>query len=512
MKHLTFAIILLFIIVSGCQNLTTALPPTGTFTPQKPDRSSPIPPTPVGTIPDTPTPDPTTQVIPAPTFTPTTEVPGPFELRPQYTISATLDYGWRYLTVIQDIRIPNPSKETLDELNLVVQSNWRPDTFRLTAISWQDGAPIDNFSLDGILLRVPLRDPFEPGETLHISLAYEINIPPIMTSEDFGPNPFGYTTRQTNLTDWYPFVPPYTDGEGWLVHKPWYYGEHLVYPAADFEVIIQLENAPANTVIAASARDVSDGNLHHYLLEGARNFVWSVSPEYRVFQVVVGDTTVLGYAFPYDVGSGAVAFKTTAEALALYNQIFGLYPFETMTVVQADFDHGMEYSGLFFLSRAFYSIYDGTPSTFLVSIAAHETAHQWWYGLVGNDQAMEPWLDEALCTYSEKLFYEKLYPASLDWWEKYRIEYYEPVGWVDSTIYNTQGYRPYRDAVYLNGANFLDELRTLVGEEAFFSFLQDYLACNTSRLANADDFFAILREHSDADWNTLLSSYFQTRK
>jgi aminopeptidase N len=281
---------------------------------------------------------------------------------------------------------------------------------------------------------------------------------------------------------------------------------------ADFDVTIQLINAPVNTVIAASARDVRNGNLHHYTLEGARNFVWSVSPEYRVFQVAVGNTTVFGYAFPYDVGPGAVAFKTTAEALALYNQIFGLYPFETMTVVQADFDHGMEYSGLFFLSKAFYSIYDGTPSTFLVSIAAHETAHQWWYGLVGNDQALEPWLDEALCTYSEKLFYEKLYPASLDWWEKYRIAYYEPAGWVDSTIYNTAGYRPYRDAVYLNGANFLDELRALVGEEAFFSFLQDYLASNTGRLATADDFFASLREHSDADWSTLVDSYFQTRK
>jgi hypothetical protein len=33
--------------------------------------------------------------------------------------------------------------------------------------------------------------------------------------------------------------------------------------------------------------------------------------------------------------------------------------------------------------------------------AAHETAHQWFYSLVGNDQARDPWLDEGLATWAE---------------------------------------------------------------------------------------------------------------
>ncbi len=511
MKYQTFAIILFLIICSGCQIWTTDPPLTPAVQALITEPAIPTQPPTEEPVPDTPMPDPPTQSIPTPTLTPTAELSDLIEPRTQYTISATLDYAWRYLTVIQDVRIPSPSTESLTELSLVVQPNWRSDTFKLTDFSWQDGTPITGYSLDGIHLQVPLLDPFDPSESLQISLAYEINIPPLLTSEDFGPNPFGYTTRQTNLTDWYPFVPPYIEGDGWLVHNPWYYGEHLVYPAADFNVTIQLMNAPANTVIAASALDLGSGNLHHYKLEGARNFVWSVSPEYRLFQVEANGTTVLGYAFPYDIGPGAAAFKTTVEALTLYNQLFGSYPFDSITVIQADFDHGMEYSGLYFLSKAFYSIYDGTPSTYLVAIAAHETAHQWWYGLVGNDQALEPWLDEALCTYSEKLFYENLYPESLGWWDYGRVELYEPSGWVDSTIYNTAGYRLYRDAVYLNGAQFLDELRGLVGEEVFLNFLQDYIARNTGHIATADDFFAILHEHSDADWSRLLSEYFQTR-
>jgi hypothetical protein len=99
----------------------------------------------------------------------------------------------------------------------------------------------------------------------------------------------------------------------------------------------------------------------------------------------------------------------------------------------------------------------------------------------------------------------------LGWWEYARVNYYEPAGWVDSTLYNTPGYRPYRDAVYLNGALFLDELRARVGDDVFFEFLREYITRNTDQLASAEDFFAILEEHTDAEWDDLLVKYFETR-
>jgi aminopeptidase N len=219
--------------------------------------------------------------------------------------------------------------------------------------------------------------------------------------------------------------------------------------------------------------------------------------------------TLLGYGFPYDVEIGEAAFEATVESFKLYNQLFGPYPHESLTMIQADFLHGMEYDGLYFLSKAFYNTYDGTPATYLVTIAVHETAHQWWFGLVANDQAMQPWLDEALCTYTELLYYENRHPEALKWWWDYRVEYYEPQGWVDLNIYDGGGYRPYRDAVYLNGMKFLLELRELVGEDVFAAFLKDYVTRSTNQIATADDFFTILREHTDADWSLLKAKYFR---
>jgi hypothetical protein len=444
---------------------------------------------------------------PVPSLTPS-DLADSTEIHPQYTITATLDYGWRYLSARQVIHIPNTSPDIISELSLIVQPAWRPGAFTLNAMRWEDGTEVTSYTLEGTLLRVLLLAPLNPGEYIQLSLDYEINIPPILTSEDFGPNPFGYTSRQINMTDWYPFVPPYVDGTGWLVNNIWYYGEHLVYPMADYDVTVELTNAPEETTIAASSLDTGDQGVYRYQAENTRSFVFSASHDYRVFREQVGEVTVLGYVFPYDVVPGEAAFKTTVRAMKLYNELFGPYPYEGLTMIQADFDHGMEYSGLYFLSKAFFSTYDGTPSTYLVTIAAHETAHQWWYGLVGNDPALEPWLDEALCTYSEKIFYENLFPQSLNWWSYARVKFYDPVGWVDSTIYNTTSYRAYRDAVYLRGALFLDALRARVGDEAFFAFLQDYLNQNTNRIASREDFFSILKEHTVASWEDLMQEYF----
>ena len=206
----------------------------------------------------------------------------------------------------------------------------------------------------------------------------------------------------------------------------------------------------------------------------------------------------------------------TAAALELYGRLFIPYPHTSLSVVEADFLDGMEYDGLYFLSRGFYNLYDGTPQGYLTFIAAHETAHQWWYGLVGNDQALEPWLDEAMCTYMEHVFYENVYTdyptatgeSIVDWWWYYRVNFYDPSGWVDGAIYDFNLFRPYRDAVYLNGAKFFQELRTLVGDEVFFAFLKDYADREAEHIATGNDFFVILKDHTSKDLDGLLGQIF----
>jgi hypothetical protein len=470
-----------------------------------------------GTATANPTPEAVTTGLPD--STPATEEPlatgtaavGP--ARPElpftrYTISALLDYEGHHLLVEQSIAYINHASVDLPELLLLVEPNRYPGGFTLSKIAWQDGQPVAGYSLSGVALRIPLPAPLPPGESLDLSLSYELVLPNQS-------QPYGYTERQTNLGDWYPYLPPYVEGEGWLVREDAFYGEHLAYEMADFEVEVRLASPTTSSgeqlVVAASARPQVEGDVYRYRLDEARNFAWTVSHLYQVREAKAGDVTVTAYAFPFHPAAEEPPLQATVAALNVYSELFSPYPHESLAVVEADFLDGMEYDGLFFLSHAFYDFYTGDEKSNLIIIAAHETAHQWWYGRVGNDQANEPWLDEALSTYSELLFYENVYPELEVWWWENRVTFHEPQGWVDETIYQATGFYPYRNAVYLRGAQFLGDLRQVMGDEAFFAFLRGYLARFTYRQATTDDFFALLVEHTDADFSAIVSRYFANR-
>jgi aminopeptidase N len=179
-----------------------------------------------------------------------------------------------------------------------------------------------------------------------------------------------------------------------------------------------------------------------------------------------------------------------------------------LVVVEAAFSDGMEYDVLYYLGSEYFASYAGHPQGYLTAIAAHETAHQWWYGLVGNDQAVEPWLDEALAIYSALLFCEGAYPELVPWWWGFRVTRFNPSGWVNSTVYEHSGFRPYINAVYLRGAMFIQDLRNQMGDELFYAFLREYARRGTHHEVTGDDFFSHLAEHLTADWGTLMHTYF----
>ncbi len=430
--------------------------------------------------------------------------------KPLYTLTVTLDYAAHRVDVEERIDYPNTGGDTLSDFLLLMDANRYSGVFFLKKLSKCGGEDIGIYSLNGVRLQFPLLEPLAPGEKLSLCLAYRLNLPPVSTNRNYSPNPFGYTYRQTNLVNWYPFIPPYRAGTGWVAHNPWYYGEYLVYPEADFDVTLHLKRAPEKTLVAASTLATSGEKPYRYHLEGGRNFVFSISHVYQRLEADVEGVKLYGFVFPADAKAGKAAFKATIGAFRLYSKIYGTYPHPGVAMVEADFDHGMEYQGLYFLSRAFFNLYDGSPKGYLTSIAAHETAHQWWFAEVANDQALEPWLDEALCTFSERLFYENVEPDGLNWWEKIRIAYYQPEGRVDTSIYDAGGYRPYVNAVYLNGAVFLQHLRELIGDDAFFAFLKDYYRENQGKIVSGDTFFALLKAHTSKNLDSLIADYFSS--
>ena len=479
--------LLLILLLTACGSAPTEAPaPTSTALPT----ATALPPT------ETPLP-PTETPLPTPTAIPLE--------RAQYTIYATLDYNAKTVEVEQSILYPNKSGETLNDLLLAVEPNYWASGIILHELT-VDGAAV-NYSLEGQRLTIPLAAPLAPQQNTEIKIRYTLNLP---FAEQGDPTTtrariYGYTARQVNLTNWYPFVVPRQNG-AWTLPEPWYFGEHLVYPAADYEVYV---NAPG-VVVAASANAEPQAEWTRYHLEAGRAFVLSASPDYKVVSQQVGDVTVYSYYYPLFDQPGQEVLNVTVKAIQLYSQLYGAYPHKSLTAVQGDFNDGMEYSAFYFQSNGFYNTYDGTEKNYLTFVSAHETAHQWFFESVANNQADEPWLDEMMATYSERLYYERYHSEALNWWWQARMYDYTPGAWLDMSVNENPSERAYWSSTYFNGAHFLEELRTRIGEEAFFAFIKDYRTRYARQIASGDDFFSVLHEHTDVDFSDIVSKYFRT--
>jgi len=514
MNILRALIVVFFFLLSSCGIAPTAptLPPVSLITADPNQPATPTPFQPAGVVLPPPafstdaviasfTPEPPTNTPPPTLAYTATQLPPPTiqssSARTQYSLYALFDYYGHQVAVDETIIYTNQTGVTLNELVLAVEPNHRGG-FTLENILFNGNAL--NYDLTQHTLTVYLSQPLQPNTQIALAMRYRISLPPKVKE-----HPYGYDVDQVNLTDWYPYIVPYING--WVLHDESYLGEHLVYDAADFDV--NIKTTDSGIVLATSGVAEPNGEWTRYRLYGARTFAVSASDQFKVVEATAGSATMRSFYYPGYEDQGLAILNAMVRSVGLFESQFGTYPYGSLSVVEADLNDGQEYDGLVFLATKFYNEYNGSARSNLVTIGVHEIAHQWWFGLVGNDQALEPWLDESLALYSETVFYKYIYPNSLDWWWQFRVNYFGPSGYVDTNIYEPASFRAYVNAVYLNGANFLEALNYRMGDDAFYAFLRDYTSRYGHGHATAYDFFAVARQNTTADISDLISLYFR---
>jgi len=200
--------------------------------------------------------------------------------------------------------------------------------------------------------------------------------------------------------------------------------------------------------------------------------------------------------------------------LKIFDELFGKYPYKHFSVAASDFFiGGMEYPKLVFIDEG---IYKGNDDI-LEYIIVHETAHQWWYGLVGNNEIEEAWLDEALTEYSTILYYENKYGKEKrdKVYKKMILEGYDIYRHFNSkgneTILKDLGEfknpREYQALVYCKGAMFLECLRGELGDEIFFDVLKVYFDKYKYKNATTEDFIQVCEMVSDRDLKNLFNKW-----
>nr|WP_269091124.1 M1 family aminopeptidase [Actinopolymorpha cephalotaxi] len=173
----------------------------------------------------------------------------------------------------------------------------------------------------------------------------------------------------------------------------------------------------------------------------------------------------------------------------------GPFPYRDLWVTVADsVGTGIEFPG---------SIQFGNVSpTRYPQLVPHEVAHMWFYGLVGNDQARDPWLDEALAEYAETLV-DGTGARSVRFQAPSRVR--DRVGRSMAWYAALRNPDLYAAGVYRQGGAMLHRARQAAGPATFDRLLRGYLNANAHRIATPRDFarafasrpkvIAILREY-----------------
>lgn len=488
--------LILFLIAAG---LLSACGP-GASTAQSPTITPTLDPSPTATAVSTATPSPTPTPTPMPLNGQQT----------QYFIDLTINYYNRFIDGTSRAVYTNKTDQPIKQMVFIVY----PAIFQsiyIKSISFGDGSQVTDYDWESHRIRIPLNASLMPGDSIEVKFSFELYMP---DRNGMG-GIFSQTGKELNLSYFFPMIPPFDSDQGWITHDPQlvnsvFIGEYLVFEPSDYDLTIQFTDRRENFNIAAPAIPTEQDGVLHYEVKLARTLTISISDQFTLSEREVDGTKIIAYTLNEHGYLGDTVADVAVQAYTLFTDIFGQYDRDVLSIVEFNANIGMEFDGLVFLSPPFYNLYPGTPRSNLHIYIAHEIAHQWFYSLVGNDPAMEPWLDEAFATYAQKLFYDKYYPEDSEWmWENY-VTSFDPQGDIDSTIYFGGDEHEYRKTVYLHGALFLQDLRETIGDEAFFSFIKDYVQLYRYNLATTTGFWTLLRQHTDVDLTALHDVYFST--
>ena len=243
------------------------------------------------------------------------------------------------------------------------------------------------------ILCVNLNASLMPKERTNIYIEYSFTLPNCQ-------HRFGYGNNTINLANFYPVACVYENGnfntQGYNPNGDPFYSDMANYcvniTSAEQYVVASTGEKTNIKTEDGKTTTTFNGNM-------VRDFALVMSDKFEIVSDKTNNTTVEYYYF--NDQNPNKSLQASVDAIKTFSKLFGDYSYSTLAVVETDFVYGgMEYPNLIMISTDIKNDDD------YLNVIIHETAHQWWYGMVGNDEYKYPWLDEALTEYSTILFYD----------------------------------------------------------------------------------------------------------
>ncbi|CAM5648539.1 M1 family metallopeptidase [Streptomyces viridifaciens] len=424
---------------------------------------------------------------PAATAGDPTRTPG----APAYTVDLSSDATGAHWHGHERITFSNVSPDPLQEVYLRLWDNFRGGcanpSVRVTGLGTTQVTqatllPQDTrgrYEVGCTALRVPLPHPLTQGSSGTVEFDLTIDVPD-------GIDRFGRDGSFSFIGNALPVL-AVRDEAGWHLDPYSELGESFYGLSSDFAVTL---DHPTDLLVPATGTAVDTPGepgrtLTRIGARKVREFAWAAGPFSRIAGRSADGVRIAVYSVaditPKDAQDMLDLSLRTIDA---HSASYGAYPYGDLALVLDNrFDFaGMEYPGF---------VLDWIRPSAVI----HELAHQWWYGIVGDDQYRAPWLDESFTEYAMAV-------AMGDTGEGCTTR--TPWRSADERLTNPMSYwdtHPdrYVPVIYDHGSCALHELRRLIGADTMAGLLRDYARAHWYGVSTTADFKAAAQAATPVD-------------
>lgn len=304
--------------------------------------------------------------------------------------------------------------------------------------------PDDDNADDRTVIRVPLSKPVKPGEKITLDIKFTAQLPRVFART-------GYWASFALVGQWFPKIGVWEQvGErrraqaGWNCHQ-FHASSEFYADYGDYDVTMTVpavyKGRIGATGVMTFERDNQNGTVtYNFAQQNVHDFAWTVDTNYTVAkrpfkaaeqttqaeidewsrrlnlpadQIRLKDVDVTVVIQNEHRDQLDRHFKAAFNAIKYFGLWYGKYPYDTLTVVDPPYNGGgaggMEYPTFITAGTSWRAGRDQNPEGVIV----HEFGHQFWYGLVANNEFEESWMDEGFNTYSTAKVLKTAYGADV---------------------------------------------------------------------------------------------------
>ena len=373
---------------------------------------------------------------------------------------------------------------------------------------------------DSTVVEFALSKPLAPGDSLVVDLEWTARLSVLARRQ-------GRAGRRYDFAQWYPEVATY-DRYGWEAHALYpegeFYGEYGTYDVSldlmddqvcgstgvpvsgdpgwsaaratpETPVTLQSDWYGPQSPTSNSQPPPGPGRKRvRFLARDVEHFAFSCNPDYVYEEGRYGPTVIHVLYLPTDTSwAHGVAVQRTENALAWLDSLFGPYAWPQATSLHRIEGGGTEFPMMAMLGGAGQGL------------ILHEVGHLYTYGMLGNNEWKEGWLDEGFTSFQTTWYFQRGAASQSSRALQSYILDLDLGGWSQPVVLPAEeysNYQTYGAMVYAKGQLIYEMLRYVLGEDTFRRAVREYYARYRFKHVSSESFQQVCEEvsHQDLGW------------